>query len=54
MSNVLLELSKDEKNKNSLRVLEIEAEDFEDISIKYDVEAVPTFILIKVNKLKFS
>ncbi|CAF0709640.1 unnamed protein product [Brachionus calyciflorus] len=47
MNNVLQELSKDERNKNVLRVLEVEAEDFEEISIKYGIEAVPTFVLIK-------
>ena len=41
-------MCKDEASKVSLRVLEIEAEDFEEISINYGVEAVPTFILVKV------
>ena len=45
-------LSQDEKNKSLLRFLEIEAEDYEDLSIKYGVEVVPTFIFIKVEYLK--
>lgn len=48
MSSILQEMCKDEASKVSLRVLEIEAEDFEEISINYGVEAVPTFILVKV------
>lgn len=49
MSNVISELAKDEKNRNAVRFLEIEAEDNEELSIKYGVEAVPSFVFIKNN-----
>jgi thiol-disulfide isomerase/thioredoxin len=47
MNDVIVELSKDEKN-SQLRVLIIEAEDHETITVKYGVEAVPTFVFINV------
>ena len=48
MSGVLQELLKEENVSNSLNAVEIEAEDFEDVSVKYGVESVPTFVFIKV------
>ena len=48
MSEVIKELGKDEKNHGGLaRFLEIEAEDNEELSIKYGVEAVPSFVFLK-------
>jgi thioredoxin-related protein len=49
MSNVIVELGKDDAHRNLVRFLEIEAEDNEELSIKYGVEAVPTFVFLKVN-----
>jgi hypothetical protein len=48
MQTIVQELAKDEKHKQSVRFLEIEAEDYEQLSINYAVEAVPTFVFIKV------
>ena len=47
-SNIFDELSKEEKYKDYLAVLEIEAEEFEDISMKYGIESVPSFVFVKV------
>jgi thioredoxin-like negative regulator of GroEL len=51
MTGVLQELLKEENVSNSLKVIEIEAEDFEDVSIKHGVESVPTFVFLKVKLL---
>jgi hypothetical protein len=48
MSGVLEELVKDDKNEKMIRFLEIEAEDNEDLSIKYAIEAVPSFVFLRV------
>ena len=48
VNSVFEELSKDQKYLNSLKVLEIEAEEFEDASMKYGIESVPAFVFIKV------
>ena len=48
MSDVVNLLSQDEKNKTFLRFLEIEAEEHEELCVKYGVDAVPTFIFLKV------
>ena len=48
MLDIIGLLSKDEKNKNCVRFLEIEAEEYEDLSMKYEIEVVPTFIFLKV------
>lgn len=48
MSDVVNELIKDDKLKNSIKIVQIEAEDYEKISIDYSVEAVPTFVFIRV------
>ena len=48
MSDVVTLVAQDEKYKPVLRFLEIEAEDYEQQSVSYAVEAVPTFVFIKV------
>jgi hypothetical protein len=48
---VFNELSKEGKYTNSLAVMEIEAEEFEDISMKYGIESVPSFVFIKVIRI---
>ncbi len=48
MSGILQELVKEESVSNALRVIEIEAEEFEEVSVKHGVESVPTFIFMKV------
>ena len=49
MSDVVNELIKEDKFKNcAVQFVQIEAEDFEKISLDYSVEAVPTFVFIKV------
>jgi len=48
MQDVVEELIKNEKYQSTVRFLQIEAEKFEDISIKYNVEVVPSFIFLKV------
>ena len=53
MGEVLNELDKDAKYQNNSRILQIEAEDNEQISIKYGIEAVPTFVFLKVNTAHF-
>lgn len=47
MENVVNELVKDDKYRNSARFLQIEAENFEDLAIRYNVEAVPTFVFLR-------
>ena len=47
MSDIIQELGKDEANRNLVRFLEIEAEDNEELSLKYGIEAVPSFVFIK-------
>jgi hypothetical protein len=49
MSDVVVELLKNEKTARSAKFLQLEAEEFEELSIKYDIEAVPTFVFIRVN-----
>jgi thioredoxin-related protein len=49
MLEIVSLLSQEEKNKSLIRFLEIEAEDYEDLSVKYGIEVVPTFIFIKVD-----
>ena len=49
MAEVLSELAKDAKYQSNTRFLQIEAEDNEQISIKYGIEAVPSFVFLKVN-----
>ena len=49
MLEIVSLLSQEEKNKSLLRFLEIEAEDYEDLSVKYGIEVVPTFIFTKVD-----
>jgi thioredoxin-like negative regulator of GroEL len=48
MTGFFNELAKDKKISSSLRVLEVEAEDYEDISMTYGIEAVPSFLFLKV------
>ncbi len=48
MSNVIGEFNKDDTYRNLVRFLEIEAEDNEDLSIKYGIEAVPSFVFLRV------
>ena len=48
MQDVVDELIKNETYQNNVRFLQIEAEQFEDLSIKYNVEVVPSFIFLKV------
>ncbi len=45
MSDVVNELAKN--NQSSFRILEIEAENFEELSLKHGVESVPTFIFLR-------
>ena len=47
MENVINELAKDEKYKNIVRILQVEAEIHENISIRYNVEVVPTFVFLQ-------
>jgi thiol-disulfide isomerase/thioredoxin len=47
MENVINELAKDEKFKNIVRILQVEAEIHENISIRYNVEVVPTFVFLQ-------
>jgi Grx4 family monothiol glutaredoxin len=47
MSNVVDELVKDHKYNKSTRFLKIEAENFEDLCIKYGIDAVPSFLFLK-------
>lgn len=55
MSDIIGELGKDAKVQSQARFLVIEAEDHEDVTIKYEVDAVPSFVFIKnketLNKL---
>lgn len=48
MQDVVNELIKNEKYQNTVRFIHIEAEQFEELSIRYDVEVVPSFIFLKV------
>lgn len=48
MSDVAEEMVKSEKVSRTTKFIQIEAEDFEDLSMKFNVEAVPTFVLLKV------
>ncbi len=50
MSEVVAELAK--SGKAAAHFLQVEAEDFEELCGQYGVEAVPTFIFIKVTFLK--
>ena len=47
MENVINELAKDEKYKNIVKILQVEAEIHENISIRYNVEVVPTFVFLQ-------
>jgi len=47
MESVVNELAKDEKFKNIVRILQVEAEVHENISIRYNVEVVPTFVFLQ-------
>lgn len=47
MSDVVTELMKVEKISKCTKFVKIEAEDFEDISMNYDIEAVPTFVFLR-------
>ena len=50
MSNVLDELAKGREAATSRwHCIAIEAEDHEDITLKYGVEMVPTFVFLKVS-----
>jgi hypothetical protein len=49
MKHYFSELANDKKMSNSLKVLEVEAEEYEEISMKYGIEAVPSFLFLKVN-----
>ena len=51
MSDVIKELAKNEKTSRSTKFLQIEAEEFEDLSVKYGIEAVPTFLFLKVKEI---
>ena len=53
IDNVFDEMSKDQKYLNSLRVLSIEAEEFEDVSLNHGIESVPAFVFIKVSNSFF-
>jgi thioredoxin-like negative regulator of GroEL len=48
MLEVFNELSKDKKITEKLRVLEIEAEEHEDITLKYGIDVVPSFVFVNV------
>ena len=52
MNDVVEELIKTQNFSSSLRVLYIEAEDYEDLAMKYGVEVVPTFVFLKVRFVK--
>ena len=55
MGDVAEEMVKTEKVSRTTKFIQIEAEDFEDLSMKFDIEAVPTFVLLKVfKKLRIS
>lgn len=47
MGDVAEEMVKTEKVSRTTKFIQIEAEDFEDLSMKFDIEAVPTFVLLK-------
>ena len=55
MSDIINELGKDAKVQAQAKFLVIEAEDHEEVTIKYEVDAVPSFVFIKnketLNKL---
>ena len=53
MQDVVNELVKDHKYKNAVRILQIEAELFEDLAIRYNVEVVPTFVFLRVKNTFF-
>ncbi len=48
MSDVVGELVKSEQISRTTRFIQLEAEEFENISLMYNVEAVPTFVLLRV------
>lgn len=48
MGEVVMELLKSEKVTRTAKFLQLEAEEYEEISMNYDVEAVPTFVFIRV------
>ena len=48
MAEVVGEMVKSEETSRTTRFIQLEAEEFEEISLKYNVEAVPTFVLLRV------
>lgn len=48
MLEIFNELSKDKVYSDKMKVLEIEAEEYEDITLKYGVDVVPSFVFITV------
>lgn len=47
MQGVVEEILKNEKLSRTVRFIQVDAEEYEDISIGFDVEAVPTFVFLK-------
>lgn len=47
MSSVVDEILKNEELKKTTKFLELEAEEHEEISIKFNIEAVPTFVFLR-------
>lgn len=47
MSDVVVEMLKSSQINQSTRFIQLDAEQFEDISLNYDVEAVPTFVFLR-------
>ncbi len=48
MADVVGEMVKSEQLSRTTRFVQLDAEEFEDTSMKYNVEAVPTFVLLRV------
>lgn len=49
VNNVFDELSKNQKYASTLRILYVEAEEHEQVSLDYGIEGVPTFTFIRVS-----
>jgi hypothetical protein len=48
MADVVGEMVKSEQLSRTTRFVQLDAEEFEETSMKYNVEAVPTFVLLRV------
>ncbi len=48
MADVVGEMVKSEQLSKTTRFVQLDAEEFEETSMKYNVEAVPTFVLLRV------